>query len=165
MLKENKSLTRIEKCIAFFKKYWGIVTSFVISTSIVALFTCSLVFDRKIELQIMNNWVGIILGMIATIMSIISLFLSFYNLEREREEGKENRELFLDFRKVLDELQKEQSGMKDTLTEQLEATKDLKRNLANSKSPTVIDDNRYKIDAKNEKFIDILEIMRKAGAE
>ena len=165
MLKENKSLTRIEKCIAFFKKYWGIVTSFVISTSIVALFTCSLVFDRKIELQIMNNWVGIILGMIATIMSIISLFLSFYNLEREREEGKENRELFLAFRKVLDELQKEQSGMKDTLTEQLEATKDLKRNLANSKSPTVIDDNRYKIDAKNEKFIDILEIMRKAGVE
>lgn len=59
----------------------------------------------------MNNWVGIILGLVATMMSIISLFLSFYNLEREREEGKENRELFNQFIKDLNELKLSQNNI------------------------------------------------------
>lgn len=165
MSRGNESLAKIEKCVSFFRKYWGLITAFSICVSIIALFTCSLIFDKKIELQIMNNWVGIILGLVATIMSIISLFLSFYNLEREREEGRENRELFFNFKTILDDLRKEQSGMKNTLTEQLEETRTLNQNLTSSKSAIVIENDPNGIGSKEKMNTDLSNILRKLNGE
>lgn len=46
-------------------------------------------------------WVGFALGIIATIFSIISMFLSFYNLELQKESEKENKEFLREIKEQI----------------------------------------------------------------
>lgn len=91
----NKADNFIFSSLEWFRKHWGIIVSFVVAISIIALFIASFVTTQKIEIDIMNNWVGIILGFVATFMSIISMYLSFYNLEKSNEINKDNMILMI----------------------------------------------------------------------
>mgnify|MGYP003316930309 CR=1 FL=1 len=81
-----------------------------------------MIFKENIELQTINNWIGIILGLVATIASIISLYLSFYNLEREQEQNRENNKLLIDLRETIVELKKSQIEINSKLEKQAEMT-------------------------------------------
>ena len=45
----------------------------------------SIYFKEIVGLDEINTWVGIVLGLVALIIGIISLFLSFYNVEQSNE--------------------------------------------------------------------------------
>lgn len=45
------------------------------------MFISSIIFDKVVTINVLNSWVGIILGLVATVIGIISMVLSFYNLD------------------------------------------------------------------------------------
>lgn len=67
--------------VQFFRDLWGKFVFYVLATSIIGLFLGSIFFKKVIGLDEMNNWVSIILGLVALIIGVISLYLSFYNLD------------------------------------------------------------------------------------
>ena len=88
--------------ISFWKKHWGSLVAFIILESIIALFIASFVLDKCITFSVMNEWVSLIGGMVAMIMGVISLFLSFYNVEQSNDVQRETVEIMT---KVKEEIQ------------------------------------------------------------
>jgi len=99
----EQQLSRLEKIVTLIKLVWGLILSVIISLGIIVLFYFSLKYDKNITLVNMNNWVGIILGFVATFMSIISMFLSFYNLEKTNDINRKNTQLISDLSNNLSE--------------------------------------------------------------
>lgn len=84
---------RLKKIIKFWKEIWGKLIAFIICGSIVALFIASFCLDKKLTLSIMNEWVSLVVGMAALVLGIISLFLSFYNVEQSNDVQRETIEI------------------------------------------------------------------------
>jgi len=80
----------IEKTVFWFRNNWSKLSAYIISTGIIVLFGSSLIMKDAIEIQTMNSWVGIILGLVATFMSIIGMYLSFYNLDKSNKLNIDN---------------------------------------------------------------------------
>lgn len=115
----------IEEQIAFFRNLWGKFVFYVISTSIIGLFLCSIVFEREIELDIINNWVSIILGLVALVIGIISLFLSFYNLDQANKTQEKTVELIQDFNlNMVDRMNALQDAVEHKIEESSEKTRE-----------------------------------------
>ena len=93
----------INDVINLWEKIWGRLVALVILESIIALFIASFVLDKCITLSVMNEWVSLILGMVAMIMSVISLFLSFYNVEQSNEVQKETVKIMTDVKEDMAE--------------------------------------------------------------
>ncbi len=73
---------KIAKKIKRFESFWGEFVMYVLATSVVGLFVASFVQDKNITLSDMNSWVSIVLGLVALVVGIISLWLSFYNVDQ-----------------------------------------------------------------------------------
>lgn len=82
LLRYIKEEKKEDNGILFLKNFWGSFVVYVIATSIIALFIASFISDNNIKLNDMNTWVSLILGMVALVIGIISLFLSFYNVDQ-----------------------------------------------------------------------------------
>jgi hypothetical protein len=89
----DNGLSNIEKASNWFQKRWGGATLYVVCTSLIGLFFFSIVYDKSVNLQAVNGWVSLILGFVATLLSIISMILSFYNLEKSNELNQQNSDL------------------------------------------------------------------------
>ena len=74
--------TKFDKIVQHVREFWWHYVLYIMGTSIIVLFICSFIFDKSVSIEIMNSWVGIVLGVVATIIGIISMFLSFYNLDQ-----------------------------------------------------------------------------------
>lgn len=95
----------LEKIIKFWKAKWGTLIVFTICGSIVALFIASFCLEKELTLSVMNEWVSLVVGMVALILGIISLFLSFYNVEQSNATQKETIEIMNNVKKeISDEL-------------------------------------------------------------
>lgn len=75
--------------LIFFKKFWGPFVVYVIATSIILLFIASFTLDKVITLTTMNEWVSMVLGMVALIIGVISLYLSFFNVDQANQSQNE----------------------------------------------------------------------------
>lgn len=75
-----------------FEQFWGPFVTYVLATSIICLFIASIVDEDNISLSDMNNWVSIVLGLVALIVGIISLWLSFYNVDQAKRAQDEVQE-------------------------------------------------------------------------
>lgn len=93
----------LNNVIRFWKKIWGILVVFAIFGSIIALFIDSFVTEKSISLEVMNEWVSLIVGMVALILGVISLFLSFYNVEQSNEIQKETVKIMTDVKEDMAE--------------------------------------------------------------
>ncbi|EGW39178.1 hypothetical protein [Desulfosporosinus sp. OT] len=78
-------LMDMEKLINIFRKKWWIFIAKVSWISLVCLFIASFIYKQEIVLQTMNSWISLILGLIAVVLSVIAMVLSFYNTERTNE--------------------------------------------------------------------------------
>ena len=91
-------LNWIEKVLEQWKKSWGILILFLVGGSIVGLFIASFCFDKQITLSTMNEWVSLVVGMVALILGIISLFLSFYNVEQSNKVQQDTKQIMTEIR-------------------------------------------------------------------
>ncbi|NRQ52932.1 MULTISPECIES: hypothetical protein [Brevibacillus] len=89
---ERESLKKLERAISFFQKHWGVLVLWMVPSSLVLILALSIVYKSE-QLDAFNAWISLILGFVATLLSIISTFLSFYNLEKANELNDENRQL------------------------------------------------------------------------
>lgn len=85
----SKDETNLSKTVRYLKSYWWKITLFIVSTGVISLFVVSFAYHEEITLDVMNSWVGIILGLVATIIGVISMILSFYNLDQSVKTQKE----------------------------------------------------------------------------
>lgn len=88
--RERSTLKKIHDFLYAFNKFWFYLVGSLILLSIFVLFIVSFIFSKNIMLETMNAWVSLILGIVATLLSIISMLVSFYNLERTNEINEEN---------------------------------------------------------------------------
>ena len=80
--KEKYSKTESDRFVLFLKRLWGPLVIYVFATSIVLLIIVTFMFEKNIALSEINNWVGIMLGFSSWIVGLISLYLSFYNVDK-----------------------------------------------------------------------------------
>lgn len=129
--------------INFWKKYWGIFVGLIISISIITLFIASFVLEKDITLSVMNEWVSLVVGMVALILGIISLFLSFYNVEQSNEVQKETLKIMTS---VKEEINLKLVNLQEDMNKQFS---DIKRNNFSGESKEVesvenrIDDGKW----------------------
>lgn len=83
----------LDRAIKFWKAIWGKLIAFIICGSIVTLFIASFCLKEELTLSVMNEWVSLVVGMAALILGIISLFLSFYNVEQSNNVQRETIEI------------------------------------------------------------------------
>lgn len=95
LLREREKEKSVVNCL---KRFWGPFIIYVIATSIIALFIASFVSKDNVELNDMNTWVSLILGMVALIIGIISLFLSFYNVDQSVQAQTETLDIIQRFK-------------------------------------------------------------------
>ena len=115
----------IEKIISFFRDLWGKFVFYAIATSIIGLFLCSIVFKERIELNIINTWISIILGLVALVIGIISLFLSFYNLDQANMTQEKTVELIQQFKTdMIDHMHELQNSVEHKIDESSEKTRE-----------------------------------------
>lgn len=145
ILSNMNSLEKTKMYVEIFHLKWGKMTLHTIVWSLLIIFTATIVdiffgtgINDKYNLKIFSSlqvWVGLILGIIATLFSIISMFLSFYNLQQQQESEKIVRELN---EKLLEQLSRE---MKKTLENELAEIKkqliDQKNRLGNIEKNTL----------------------------
>lgn len=111
ILKNYKKEKNIEETIQFFRELWGKFVFYVIATSIIGLFLGSVFFKSVIGINEINSWVGIVLGLVALVIGIISLFLSFYNVDQANRTQEKTVEIIQNFQdnmvERMNQLQKE----------------------------------------------------------
>ena len=66
----------------------------------------------------MNSWIGIILGLVALIIGIISMFLSFYNLDQSIKTQQETVQMIDNLRKeIIEKIDKSFKETQDVVKE------------------------------------------------
>lgn len=93
----------LKKAVKFWKSFWWKLVAFATVGSIVALFIASFCLNEELTLSVMNEWVSLILGMAAFILGIISLILSFYNVDQSNDVQKETIKIMNDVRNDIEE--------------------------------------------------------------
>lgn len=106
----------IEETVRFFRNFWGRFVLYVIATSIIGLFLGSIYFKEIVGLDEINAWVGIVLGLVALIIGIISLFLSFYNVEQSNEVQRQTIEIM---NTVKEDITKKINDMQSDISQKL----------------------------------------------
>lgn len=78
-------LEKFDELVEAAKTYSVVLIVGVIVIGILLIFACSL-FRKEIPgLEEMNLFVSIVIGIVATIVSIVSMLISFYGLEKTEE--------------------------------------------------------------------------------
>lgn len=106
--KRFSELSSLEKCeliVEILNKSWLKFTIKTIQKSLLILFILGIVagfLEKPFDvLENLNTWVGFILGIIATFFSIISMFLSFYNLEKAKESEDEIKKTLGEIKEII----------------------------------------------------------------
>ena len=88
-----KQLEKLDKYVEQAKSYSVVLIIVVIVIGILIVFTCSIVNKEIPGLAEMNQFISIVLGIVATIVSIVSMLFSFYGLEKTEESERRQNEI------------------------------------------------------------------------
>lgn len=134
----HKKKTNIDGAIQFFRDLWWKFVCYVLATSVIGLFLGSIFFKEVIGLNEINTWVGIVLGLVALVIGVISLFLSFYNVDQANKTQEKTVDIIQKFQdKMVDRMHKLQVDVEHKIDESTEKTRsDLK--FYNSTSETSV---------------------------
>lgn len=92
-------LEKLDDLVEKAKAYSVILIIGVIVFGILIVFACS-IFNKEVPgLSEMNQFVSIVLGVVATIVSIVSMLFSFYGLEKTEESERRQNEIL---RKIIE---------------------------------------------------------------
>ena len=124
LLRNNKNGRNIDDTIQFFRELWGKFVFYVLATSIIGLFLGSLFFENIVGLNEINTWVGIVLGLVALVIGIISLFLSFYNVDQANRTQEKTVEIIQNFQDdMIDRMNKLRKDVEAKIDESTEKTR------------------------------------------
>ena len=125
LLRKHKKGKEIDDTIEFFRSLWGKFVFYVLATSIIGLFLGSIFFEKVIGLDEINTWVGIVLGLIALVIGIISLFLSFYNVDQANKTQDKTVPIIQGFQsEMIERMHRLQKDVERKIDESTEKTRD-----------------------------------------
>lgn len=89
---ENIQLEQQKSVLDSIKKWWmpGIITYVLLTLTI--LFGLNIYMKENTTLEEVNGWISLILGIVATLLSVTSMWISFYSLERTNEINLRNND-------------------------------------------------------------------------
>ncbi len=131
--KEKGLFVQLESLVWWFKRNWSAFIVYISATSLIGLFLATVIFSETITLVTMNNWVSLILGFTALFMSIVSMVLSFYNVEQSHNSEKRMMQTNLDIGHKLELLDE----LKNLLKDDLDTTKQVQQEINNIKKETL----------------------------
>lgn len=108
----------------------------ILSVGIVGFFVASLIINSA-TMDMLNGFVSIILGLVALTTSIVSMFLSFYSIERAEESDKELNKMLQEMKniqsnteKIVSKIEEKQDKINENmvLSMQNSTTKDVEQN-------------------------------------
>lgn len=164
---------KTEVTIEFFKLKWGKWTIRTAVFGLGVIFIVSIIkaiFDPEIsieELKLFNAlqiWVSFILGIIASLFSIISMYLSFYNLEQQQQAEKNTKDSFNELKEKIvnsinEEMKKEIKNVHDSLEKHL---KEIEEKFPQEYTPDKkIDTNNINMEAEEDIYGDEDENVEK----
>ena len=100
-----RMMDRLKKIVEFVKPVSITLVCVILSFGTVAFFIVSVAVD-KVSLNSLNSFVGIVLGVVALTASIVSMFLSFYSIEKAEESDKELHILLHDMKSIESNIEK-----------------------------------------------------------
>lgn len=86
-------LEKLDNLIEKAKTYAVVLITGVIVVGILIVFAASIITKEIPGLSEMNQFVSIVLGVVATIVSIVSMLISFYGLEKTEESERRQNEV------------------------------------------------------------------------
>ena len=124
LTKNREKEKNIDEMIRFFRDLWGKFVFYVLATSIIGLFLGSIFFKKIIGLNEINTWVGIVLGLVALVIGIISLFLSFYNVDQANKTQEKTVDIIQGFRNdMIEHIHNLQNDVERKIEESSEKTR------------------------------------------
>ena len=87
---ENQKLKDLEVEVKWWEKSWSKFIFITVYITLVALFISNILTNKPVVLDEWNQWISFILGLVATLISIISVNLSFYSIEKTNQINQEN---------------------------------------------------------------------------
>lgn len=118
MRRKDKVKQRLKDIVSFWQSIWGKLLVFIFCGSIVALFIASFCLDKRLTLSVMNEWISLVVGMAALILGIISLFLSFYNVEQSNEIQKDTLKIMAEVKaEITNEIKEMKISMNDNFSD------------------------------------------------
>ena len=131
--KDDAQLNKMRRLWLSLRKYYFVFVSSVLCVGIIALFVACIIMDNA-TIDILNNFVSIILGIVALTTSIVSMYLSFYSITRAEETDKETA-------RILQKMDTIQDSMNENLNAMKKEQGEIKNTLINYRQVTVIDDS------------------------
>lgn len=90
--KRPTQLEKLDSLVEKAKSYSVVLVAAVIIIGVLIVFACSIINKTIPGLEEMNQFVSIVLGIVATIVSIVSMLFSFYGLEKTEESERRQNE-------------------------------------------------------------------------
>ena len=125
-------LEKLDEWVEKAKTYSVLLIVGVVIVGILIVFACSLFCGEIPGLEEMNQFVSIVLGIVATIVSVVSMLFSFYGLEKtEESERRQNQVL----QQIL-ELQKDTQRSTEEIMTSMQDTGVTRRDVKSANQPT-----------------------------
>ena len=96
-------LEKLDTLVQKAKSYSVVLIAAVVVIGILMVFACTLFTPKMPGLAEMNQFVSIVLGIVATIVSIVSMLFSFYGLEKTEESERRQHEILQQIIKIEEE--------------------------------------------------------------
>lgn len=133
-------MERLKRIVGIIRPISVTIICIILSAGIVSFFVASLVIDSA-TMETLNGFVSIILGLVALTTSIVSMFLSFYSIERAEESDKELNKMLQEMKNIQSNTEKIVSKIEE---KQDKINENMVLSMQNSTTKDVRQDDKWK---------------------
>ena len=109
-------LERLDSLIQKAKTYSVVLIVFVVVIGILIIFGLSICNKQIPGLAEMSLFVSIVLGVVATIVSIVSMLFSFYGLEKTEESERRQNNILMQIKSIEEDTLRSTKTIQDSMT-------------------------------------------------
>lgn len=111
-------------------RHWSIcILCVIIIVGLLAIFIIGAFSPQSITLSMLNDFSGIVLGITATLLSVVSLVLSFYNLEKSEDSEKSSVENMRHVSSIQEQIKDDTQTVKIVLDEMQKMLKSIEQDV------------------------------------
>lgn len=140
-------LEKLDMWVEKAKAYSVVLVVGVVILGIMIVFACSLFGDEIPGLEEMNLFVSIVLGIVATIVSIVSMLFSFYGLEKTEESERRQNQILQQILELEKDTQRSTQAIENSIQtgilNQNATIRDIKSSEQDTNMSVDIDDVEY----------------------
>lgn len=133
-------LEKLDSWVEKAKTYSVVLIVGVVIIGILIIFACSLFCSEIPGLEEMNLFVSIVLGIVATIVSIVSMLFSFYGLEKTEESERRQNQVLQQILELQKDTQRSAEEIKTSMQDSVITRRDVKSTDQPTNMPADVDE-------------------------